>query len=104
FDFTGGTGGTGSDVSGGFRLVRPRLVGDPQLNGRDPLTGWFNTAAFARPTGKGDYGNAPRNVVQRPGISNWNLAAFKNFRIDDKRQIQLRLEAYNVLNHTQFND
>jgi hypothetical protein len=104
FDFTGGDGGTGSDLGGGFRVVRPRLVGDPKAGNPDPLTGWFNTAAFTRPAGRGDYGNTPRNVIQRPGISNWNLAAFKNFSLGEKRRFQLRAEAYNVLNHTQFSD
>jgi hypothetical protein len=104
FDFTGGDAGTGGDLSGGTRTVRPRLVGDPTLSNPDPLTGWFNTAAFARPTGRGDYGNAPRNVIQRPGIHNWDLSAFKNFGLGAKRRFQLRLEAYNVLNHTQFSD
>ena len=55
------------------------VVGDPMAGGGDPLTGWFNAAAFKRPSGRGDYGNAPRNAVQRPGINNWNLAIFKNF-------------------------
>jgi hypothetical protein len=104
FDFTGGDFGNGADAGGNFRYVRPRLVGNPKLDNPDPLTGWFNTAAFVRPNGRGDYGNAPRNVVRRPGINNWNLAAFKNFSLGGKRNLQFRAEAYNVLNHTQFSD
>jgi hypothetical protein len=103
FDFTGGDGGQGGDVNG-IRLVRPNLVADPMQGGGNPITGWFNTAAFARPTGRGDYGNSPRTVVQRPGINNWDLALFKNFRFAGDRAFQFRLEAYNVLNHTQYND
>src|SRR5206468_7314557 len=75
FDFTGGEGGMGGCLAGTepcARNVRPVLVGDPMAGGGDPLTGWFNTAAFARPSGRGDYGNAPRNAVQRPGPTNWN--------------------------------
>jgi hypothetical protein len=52
----------------------------------------------------GDYGNAPRNVVQKPGVVNWNLALFKNFGIGGKRSFQFRAEAYNILNHTEFQD
>jgi hypothetical protein len=38
-----------------------------------------------------------------PGINNWNLSLFKNFPIGSGRtRVQLRVEAYNVLNHTQF--
>jgi hypothetical protein len=104
FDFTGGEGGNGGDLGGGLRIVRPDLVGDPMSGDRDPITGWFNTDAFARPGGRGDYGDTPRNVVQRPGINNWNLALFKNVPLGGTRRLQVRLEGYNVLNHTQFQD
>jgi hypothetical protein len=103
FDFTGGEGGQGQDVNG-VRLVRPNTSGDPMAGGGDPITGWFNTAAFTRPSGRGDIGNSPRNVVQRPGINNWNVALFKNVRFAGTRAVQFRAEVYNVLNHTQFND
>jgi hypothetical protein len=103
FDFTGGEGGQGQDVNG-VRLVRPNTSGDPMAGGGDPITGWFNTAAFTRPSGRGDIGNSPRNVVQRPGINNWNVALFKNVRFAGTRAVQFRAEVYNILNHTQFND
>jgi hypothetical protein len=107
FDFTGGEGGMGACLAGSdpcARNVRPVLTGDPMAGGGDPLTGWFNTAAFARPSGRNDYGNAPRNVVQRPGINNWNLAVFKNFKAGGSRASQFRAEIYNVLNTVQFID
>jgi hypothetical protein len=103
FDFTGGEGGQGGDVNG-IRYVRPNVKGDPNDFDGDPITGWFNTAAFSRPSGRGDIGNSPRNVVQRPGINNWDLALFKNFRLGNNRAFQFRAEAFNVLNHTQFSD
>ena len=106
FDFTGGDGGTGGCLAGSdpcAHVVRPVLVATP-TSGGDPLTGWFNTSAFARPSGFGDYGNAPRDVIQKPGVVNWNLALFKNFAIGGKRSFQFRAEAYNVLNHTEFQD
>jgi hypothetical protein len=117
FDFTGGDGGTGAGLGGsnplptgftndGLRVVRPVVVADPRLprGDRDPLTGWFNVAAFARPSGRGDYGNAARTLIQRPGINNWNLSLFKNFGLGGVRKLQFRVEAYNVLNHTQFQE
>jgi hypothetical protein len=95
FDFTGGSEG-----------ARPVMVGDPMLprGERDPLTQWFNTAAFQRPAGRGDFGNAPRTAIQLPGINNWNLAMFKNFGLGGPRKFQFRVEAYNVLNTLQFRD
>jgi hypothetical protein len=109
FDFTGGEAGQGGCITGNdpcLRTVRPRLVANPRPSNPDPLTGWINPDAFARPTGRGDFGNTPRNIVRKPGINNWNLAAFKNFGIGGhgRRKVQLRLEGYNVLNHTQFSD
>ncbi|HEX2457616.1 MAG TPA: carboxypeptidase regulatory-like domain-containing protein [Vicinamibacterales bacterium] len=107
FDFTGGEAGNGACAAGNdpcLRLVRPVLIGDPLSGKRDPLTGFFNTAAFARPSGRGDIGNTPRNVVRKPGVNNWNLALFKNVAFGGHRTFQYRLEAYNVLNHTQFQD
>jgi carboxypeptidase family protein len=117
FDFTGGDGGTGAGLGGsnplggtfvndGLRVVRPDVVGVVQLprNQRNALTGWFNTAAFARPSGRGDYGDAPRHMMQRPGVSNWDLSLFKNVGFGGSRSMQFRVEAYNVLNHTQFQE
>jgi hypothetical protein len=104
FDFTGGDGGTGGDVGGGVRVVRPVVVGDPTSGGSatpGAPGSWLNVAAFARPSGRGDHGNAPRTVFQLPGIDNWNMSVFKNFSVGGKR-LQFRWEVYNVLNHTQF--
>ncbi len=104
FDFTGGDGGTGGDLGGGLRNVVPVMTCDPMAKTGSPLTGFFDTTCFARPSGRGDYGNAPRNAVRKPGIDNWNLALFKNFKISGRRAFQYRLEAYNVLNSVQFAD
>jgi hypothetical protein len=108
FDFTGGTGGQGTDIGGGVRVVRTRIVGDPIPSGdRDPTPGgsgrWLDPAAFARPSGRGDIGDAPRYLFRLPGINNWNLSVFKNFPLGGgRRRLQLRVEGYNVLNHTQW--
>jgi hypothetical protein len=107
FDFTGGEGGMGACLAGNdpcLRVVRPVVDGNPMAGGGDPLTGWFNTAAFKRPSGRGDFGNAPRNAVQRPGINNWNLALLKNVAVGGRRALQFRWEIYNVLNTVQFTD
>jgi Carboxypeptidase regulatory-like domain/TonB-dependent Receptor Plug Domain len=104
FDFTGGDGGTGGDLGGGLRIVVPTMTCDPMAHTGNPLTGYFDTSCFARPSGRGDYGNAPRNAVRKPGIDNWNLALFKNFTLGGRRAFQYRLEAYNVLNSVQFQD
>jgi hypothetical protein len=94
FDFAGGTEG-----------ARPVVTGDPRLSHGERNAGrWIDTSVFQRPSGRGDIGNEPRTLFQLPGINNWNLALFKNFPLGGPRRAQFRVEAYNVLNTTQFRD
>jgi hypothetical protein len=46
----------------------------------------------------------PRTYLRNPGTNNFDLSLFKNFQItgDRKKYLQLRLEAFNAFNHTQF--
>jgi hypothetical protein len=106
FDFTGGEAGNGACLAGNepcLHLVRPVVVGDPLAGSGDPLTGLFNRAAFARPA-RGSYGDAPRNVVKKPGLINTNFAVFKNVNIGGSRAAQLRVEIYNLFNQVEFQD
>ena len=107
FDFTGGDGGTGGAVNG-VTVVRPEIVGNLTSGNRNPdpdeaNTGtWINWDAVARPSGRGDYGNAARNAIQLPAFINWNLSLFKNVPLGGQRRLQFRWEMYNLLNSTQW--
>ena len=79
------------------------LAGDPLAGGGDPLTGFFNTAAFARPA-KGTYGNAPRNAVRKPSVFNTNFAVFKNVGLGGSKAAQIRAEVYNLFDQIEFQD
>jgi hypothetical protein len=111
FDFTGGEAGNGACLAGTeslttpcLHLVRPNVTGDPMGGGGDPLTGFFNTAAFTRPA-RGSYGNnTPRNVVRKPGLVNTNFAVFKNVTLSRSRALQFRVEIYNLFNQVEFQD
>jgi Carboxypeptidase regulatory-like domain len=106
FDFTGGEAGNGACLAGNepcLHLVRPVVAGDPLAGSGDPLTGFFNTAAFARPA-RGSYGDAPRNVVRKPGLVNTNFAVFKNVSFGGSRAAQIRAEIYNLFNQVEFQD
>jgi hypothetical protein len=95
FDFTGGSVG-----------ARPVMIGNPRKKGGsalDPSNPLIDASAFAMPN-QGEYGNTPARVIQRPPISSLNVSGFKNFPLGARRRLQLRLEAYNVLNHTQISD
>jgi len=62
----------------------------------------FRTDVFAMPA-VGTLGNAAKYLLRGPGINNWDVAFFKNFRIREPgARLQLRWEMYNAFNHTQF--
>jgi len=73
------------------------------LNG-DPQSGKaINLSAFVVP-GIGDVGPYPRFYLRNSGIRNQDLSIFKSFPMggEGKRYLQLRMEAFNILNHPQF--
>jgi len=40
----------------------------------------------------------PRNAVRMPSIFNNDLAFFKNIKLGERREIQLRWDIYNIFN------
>lgn len=97
-----------TDFTGGQINARPNITCDPMkgVSGADPtgLAFVINTSCFAFPTALGQIGNSPRNGVRMPSIFNNDLAVFKNIKLGEKREVQLRWEVYNVFNHTNFRD
>lgn len=45
------------------------------------------------------FGNMPRNYLRGPAINQLNMSLFKNTKIGERVRLQLRAEAFNVLNH-----
>ncbi len=86
-------------LTGGF-ADRPNLVGDPKLNDPTPDR-WFNTAALALPP-LGSFGNAGRNIVEGPGLKNFDFGLFKKFRFTESKSLQFRTEFFNLTNHPNF--
>ena len=84
---------------------RVRLQRSPERDRRSvarqrrPPTQWFNTAAFSLPA-FGTFGNAGRNILDGPGYKNVNLALIKTSRSARHARLQLRAEAFNLLNRT----
>ena len=62
---------------------------------------WFNLGAFAPPT-VGFRGTAGRNVLVGPNFKTVDLSLVKTFKIDEKRSLQFRAEAFNLLNRANF--
>lgn len=59
---------------------------------------WFNTAAFME-TPLGQFGNASRMPLHLPGLIQVDFSAVKNFRFNERFNIQFRGELFNLFNH-----
>ena len=62
---------------------------------------FFNPNDFARAP-FGTFGNARRDVVHGPGRNNTDFSIFKNIRMTEGTRFELRMEVFNLFNHTQF--
>jgi hypothetical protein len=93
----------GPDLVGKVQYLNPRTTGS-----------WFSGSAFAPPPAYAtpasasvvtlplNFGNAPRNLMRGPGRNNWDFQLYKDTQINERLKFELRMEAYNVFNHTQF--
>jgi hypothetical protein len=88
-----------------FEGGRPDIVSDPNTGALHTITSWFNPAAFvAVPAGQIRVGDEGRGTIVGPGYGRWDAALFKNTKISERFNVQFRAEAFNVLNHTNFNN
>jgi hypothetical protein len=62
---------------------------------------WFDTSAFARPTGV-RFGNVGRNSMRGPGVVNTDLSLFRTFKLTEKLNLQFRAESFNLSNTPHF--
>ncbi|HVF43308.1 MAG TPA: carboxypeptidase regulatory-like domain-containing protein [Pyrinomonadaceae bacterium] len=90
-------------VAGG----RPNIVCDPNDNAPHERTAFFNGACFQPNTGAGTLvsntpGTAGRGAVNGPPTNRVDFTLTKNIRFGENLRLQLRGEAFNVFNHTNF--
>ena len=85
--------------------LAPRVVFtcNPNLSRGDRNVNEFiNTSCFA-PAPVGSVGmDSGFDRLTGPGLNQWDMSLFKNVSIKEKARIQLRLEAYNAFNHTEW--
>jgi hypothetical protein len=86
----------------GEHPVRANSTGQPVFgpDTRNTMQ-WFNPAAFAAPAAF-SYGNLGRNTVYGPGIQTLDVALARSFAIRESARLELRGEAFNALNHSNF--
>jgi Carboxypeptidase regulatory-like domain len=94
---------------GGGTTNRPNFNASARHYPKTQLA-WFNTGAYSVPIAawaggpNQGFGNAGKDSIVGPGLFNWNLSLFKDFRITpgEGPRFQLRFESYNTFNHTEF--
>jgi hypothetical protein len=88
----------------GANNYRPNVTCDPLASGAErTISNWFDRACVVAPTDPSQpFGNAERNSVRGPMFWQFDLAASKRFALGGPAQFEFRLEAFNLLNRTNF--
>jgi hypothetical protein len=103
FSTTNGVDFTGTPTTG----ARIDVVGNPYQNIPAGTPGlphgvmYFNPAAFSVPA-IGSVGNAGVNIMYGPSFINHDVTLARKISLGERREFQLKVEAFNVLNHVQF--
>ena len=65
---------------------------------------WYDVSAFPLlPSSAYRFGDSGRNILDGPGLIDTNVSLIKRFRIQERYTVQFRCEAFNALNHPNFN-
>jgi Carboxypeptidase regulatory-like domain len=86
---------------------RPNLLCDPNSGAPHTFEQWFNINCFqATPlsgtVANNNVGNGGRGIVNGPPTNRVDFTMTKNIRFSERFKLQLRAEAFNVFNHTNF--
>jgi hypothetical protein len=74
------------------------LVGTFKVLGNVAPNGtWFDTSAFAQPTGV-RFGTSTRNQFYGPGGKNFDFSMFRSFPLGGTRRLEARMEVNNLFN------
>jgi hypothetical protein len=89
-------------ASATINVERPDVTGNPN-QGPHTAAEWFNTAAFSLPAPL-TFGTAARNSVLGPGLVGLDFSLQKDFDLPlEGSKLQFRFDAFNALNHPNFN-
>ena len=94
-----GIGFFGSSPAGG----RPYQFCDPNQGGQRTFDEWFSYGCFQSTTpttAPAIPGNTGRGVVTGPPTFRVDFTMAKNIKFNERMRLQLRVETFNVLNHT----
>ena len=96
--------GIGSPQITGSYTEGPRvaLTGQPVATGSSNPYDRINPAAFTIPPAGSIGLDSPRYLMTGPGVNDWDMSLLKSIRLRESVSFQLRADAFNVFNHTQF--
>jgi hypothetical protein len=90
---------TGTQSVEGARIV---LLNNPGSGSSSDPYRQFDVSAFTIP-GPGSTGyESGRNFLYRAPINSFDLSLAKRFRFKEKAEVEIRLDAFNAFNHTQY--
>ncbi|HTV56500.1 MAG TPA: hypothetical protein VMI06_16510, partial [Terriglobia bacterium] len=80
--------------------LRPNLLSNPNLPAdQRSVEQWFNTKAFAQPAAF-QFGNEGADVLQGPDLIDFDFSLLRNFKLNERTQLQFRGELFNAFNRT----
>ena len=81
----------------------PNFAGGHVLGDTNPRHNlpYFNVSLFSHEQ-LGQFGNSRRRFFHGPGLNNYNMTLTKQIKFSEAKELQLRLDAFNVFNHAQF--
>jgi len=85
-------------------ILNPAFKGDVILgvDGFKKTGRYFDPNAFLLPA-TGTFGNVSRGMFTGPGFWNLDMSLFKRIPLKERLNLQFRAEAFNILNHANFN-
>ncbi|MGI4853892.1 MAG: hypothetical protein ACRYF4_07605 [Janthinobacterium lividum] len=97
------TAGEATDIANSGQTNRPNQLCDANRGAPRSLLKWFNTQCFATQAPY-TFGTAHKGTIYAPGQNRIDLSVQRNFGLPrwEGANLNLRLEAYNALNHAQL--
>jgi hypothetical protein len=78
------------------------VIRDPNLpSDQRTIYRWFDTDAFRQPATY-QFGNQGVGLVRADGRVNINTSFIRNFSVTEGKQLQFRVEMFNIINHPNF--
>jgi len=99
----GGSNNDGGSLKAPANTQTPDQIAPVQILNGINTNPWFSTSSFTQPTGP-VFGNVGRNVLSGPGLFDLNLSLFKDFKITERWQFELRCDSFNLTNTPEFNN